>query len=192
MLRKTFLLASLFLLSTALLASSTNRQFKSLAVSPDGKAIALTVDDPHTSFIVKVSVETGEATRLTNAKSGFESSPSFSPDGKQIAFTFSPENSKKVHIFVVNSDGTQLHQWFSSEENDFRPLFSPDGKTLIFGRSSFYGSYSPIAQPYRHAWQKMTKSVAVSPRLAHHGTLRWRACRAISLINSSYTNGLVM
>ena len=45
-----------------------------------------------------------------------------------------------------------LHPWLSSETSDFRPLFSPDNKTIVFARSGYYGSYSPIAQPYRHDW----------------------------------------
>lgn len=32
-------------------------------------------------------------------------------------------------------------------------MFSPDNKSIVFSRSGFYGSYSPIAQPHPHAWR---------------------------------------
>jgi Tol biopolymer transport system component len=51
---------------------------------------------------------------------------------------------------IANVDGSGLHEWSPSGEVDFSPVFSPDGKTIIFSRAKFYGSYSPIAQPRPH------------------------------------------
>jgi Tol biopolymer transport system component len=55
-------------------------------------------------------------------------------------------------IVTVNVDGSDLHSWASSGGNDYWPVFSPDNKTMVFARSGYYGSYSPIAQPHPHAW----------------------------------------
>jgi len=52
----------------------------------------------------------------------------------------------------VNVDGSNLRQWSPSSVADFSPVLSPDNKTIIFGRSGFYGRYSPIAQPHPHEW----------------------------------------
>ena len=46
-----------------------------------------------------------------------------------------------------------MRPWSPSESNDFSPVFSPDNKSIVFSRSGFYGSYSPIAQPHPHAWR---------------------------------------
>ncbi len=147
--------ASLFLLllhPLAAISATTSGQISSVGISPDGKSIAVTYEKGYTSFIYKIDVATGSAARLTHAKTGVESSPSFSPDGKRIAFSYSPGNGEHSRIVIGNVDGSDLQPWSPSEASDFRPLFSPDNKTLVFARSGYYGSYSPIAQPYRHDW----------------------------------------
>jgi Tol biopolymer transport system component len=127
--------------------------FRSVAISPDGKLIAVDVGKGSTSFIYKIAVDTGSATRLTNAKTGEESGPAFSPDGKRIAFSYSPGNGVHSSIVIGNVEGSGLRPWSPSESNDFSPVFSPDNKTIVFSRSGFFGSYSPIAQPHPHAWR---------------------------------------
>ena len=47
---------------------STLSQIRSVAVSPDGKLIAIDFGRGKTSFIYRIAVDTGSATRLTNAK----------------------------------------------------------------------------------------------------------------------------
>jgi Tol biopolymer transport system component len=53
---------------------------------------------------------------------------------------------------IANTDGSDLHSLPISQGDDFWPVFSPDNKTIIFARSGYYGSYSPITQPHQHAW----------------------------------------
>ena len=123
--------------------------------SPSSRPKTITVDfgKGSTSFIYKIAVDTGSATRLTNAKIGEESRPAFPRDGKRIAYCYSPGNGAHSSIVIGNMDGSDLRPWSPSESNDFSPVFSPDNKTLVFSRSGFYGSYSPIAQPHPHAWR---------------------------------------
>ncbi len=136
-----------------LLGSATNKtgQIRSLGVSPDGKLIAVDFGKGSTSFIYKIAVDTGNATRLTDAKSGAESGPAFSPDGKRIAYSYWPGTGARSSIVIGNVDGSDPHSW-SSEGSDYWPVFSPDNKTILFARSGYYGNYSPIVQPYPHAW----------------------------------------
>ncbi len=142
----------LFLHPLVACAGGSSGQIRSVAVSRDGKLVAVDFGKDGTSFIYKIRVETGIATRLTDAKAGAESGPAFSPDGKRIAYFYSPSNGAHSTIVIGNVDGSDLHSWPSSTGNDYWPVFSPDNKTIIFSRSGFYGSYSPIAQPHPHAW----------------------------------------
>ena len=49
-----------------------------------------------------------------------------SPDGEQIAFTY------KGNIYVVDSEGGQARQITTNPAYDTDPLWSPDGKSIIF------------------------------------------------------------
>jgi len=123
-----------------------------VSISPDGKILAVAYEKDHTIFIYKVAVDSGISTRLTNATSGEETSPAFSPDGKRIAYTYWPGAGARSRIIIVNVDGSNAREWSPSGVADLSPVLSSDNKTIVFSRSEFYGSYSPIAQPHPHAW----------------------------------------
>jgi Tol biopolymer transport system component len=133
-------------------AESTFRHIRSLAITPDGRSIAIDFGKDNESFIYIIRADTGIASRLTTVKTGAESGPAFSPDGRRIAYSYSPGNGAHSGIIIGNIDGSDLHSWSPSEANDYWPVFSPDNKTIIFARSGYFGSYSPIAQPHPHAW----------------------------------------
>src|SRR5215472_16473071 len=68
---------------------------------------------------------------------GEENMPSFSPDGNQIAFTGTGENSGPSSIYVkqIGSDST-LRLTSDSSYVDIAPVWSPDGQTIAFIRSN--------------------------------------------------------
>lgn len=132
--------------------SKKDRQVRGVSISPDGKVVAVDFGKGSTSFVYMIALDTGKATRLTDAKTGAESGPGFSPDGKRIAYSYRPGNQAHSSIAIGNVDGSDIHPWSSSGGSDYWPVFSPDSKTIIFARSGYYGSYSPIAQPHPHAW----------------------------------------
>jgi Tol biopolymer transport system component len=142
----------LFLVAPIACAGTPAGQIDSVSVSPDGKTLAVAYEKGHTIFIYKVAVDSGIATRLTNATTGEETSPSFSPDGKRIAYTYWPGAGARSRIVIVNVDGSNPREWSPSGVADLSPVLSPDNKTIVFSRSEFFGSYSPIAQPHPHAW----------------------------------------
>jgi Tol biopolymer transport system component len=145
-------LVLLLLLARTLYAGSSKWQITTLAVSPDGRLIALVAQKDRTSFIYKVPIDTGIATRLTDAKDGEENSPSFSADGKRIAYSYEPGDHRRSRIVIANVDGSDARQWSPSNVADLSPVLSPDNATIVFSRADFYGSYSPIAQPHPHGW----------------------------------------
>jgi Tol biopolymer transport system component len=146
-----FAILALFLPATSNAKSPDH--IGSVAISPDGKYLALDFEKDGSSFIYKVEVDTGNATRLTNAKTGREFSPNFSPDGKRIAYSYSPGDGTHLTIVIVSVDGSNLRSWPPSENSSLSPALSPDNKTVAISRSGFYGSYSPIAQPHPHDWR---------------------------------------
>jgi Tol biopolymer transport system component len=95
-------------------------------------------------------VDTGKASRLTTASGGFEGVPSFSPDGKWIAYSYVSAG-QHSRVIVANSDGSGGHPLATPEVDDFRPLFATNN-AIVFARSGRYGNYSPIAQPKLHEW----------------------------------------
>jgi Tol biopolymer transport system component len=145
-------LVSLLILPHITLSGASAGRMESVSVSPDGKFIAVDFIKGDTSFIYRIAVDTGNATRLTDAKTGHESRLAFSPDGRLIAYSYSPGNGEGSRIVIGSIDGSNLHTWSPSKVRDFSPVFSPDNKTIVFARSGYYGSYSPIAQPHHHAW----------------------------------------
>ena len=133
----------LFLLPPAVCSGASSGQIWSVAVSPDGKFIAVAFGKGNTSFIYKVSVGTGVATRMTDAKTGKESSPAFSADGKLVAYSYWPEKQNQ-RIIVMNLDGSSPHTVTESDTANVYAAFTPDGKKIYFARSQ--------PPPLDHAW----------------------------------------
>jgi Tol biopolymer transport system component len=80
----------------------------------------------------RVQISTGD---------GAEAYPSFSPDGKRIAY--SARESTKIggyHIFVRELPSGPPKQVTKGDGNDVAPVFSPDGATLAFLRVEDGGS----------------------------------------------------
>jgi Tol biopolymer transport system component len=149
----------LFLLIVPVAYGRQKSGYKGFTFSPDGTYLLAVHSDHGSDFIYKIPIDTGKATRLTSISEGFEGVPSFSADGKQIAYSFSPGSGTKSHIIIANADGSVAHSLTNSAPGDSRPLFSPDNKTFIFARSGYYGSYSPIAQPAEHEWDFYTSDL---------------------------------
>lgn len=78
--------------------------------------------------VYTVCTDGSQLTNLTN-DSFYESYPSWSPDGTQIAFTSTRTGKSQIHI--MNEDGSNLTQLTSDYENDF-PIWLPDGRQVAF------------------------------------------------------------
>ena len=150
--RVLLVLPLVFFLAHVLAARNSPYKIGSIALSPDGSTIAIDVASPSESFIYLVRVDTGVASRLTKAKAGKEESPAFSADGKRLVFTYWPGEEARSRIVILDTDGSNEREWSPSVIENMSPVFSPDGRTMVFSRSEFSVSYSPIAQPHAHAW----------------------------------------
>ena len=66
---------------------------------------------------------------LTNSPAD-DSSPSWSPDGRHIAFVSDRDGNRE--IYVVNADGSSLTRLTDSQGSDGSPSWSPDGRRIAF------------------------------------------------------------
>jgi Tol biopolymer transport system component len=58
--------------------------------------------------------------------------PSYSADGKRIAFAQSGPGVTN-EIWIMRADGTKKHR-ITKDHNDAHPAFSPNGRSIVFGR----------------------------------------------------------
>src|SRR5690349_6604559 len=61
-----------------------------------------------------------------------DANPAWSPDGTKIAFDSNRGGSGATHVFVMNANGTGVHQITGQPGSD--PAWSPDGNRLAFVR----------------------------------------------------------
>ena len=121
--------------------------------SPDGRSIAYarTVAPPHTldppewrlySAIFIVGLDGSDAHQVTSTPKRYEgqsaadtSDPTFSPNGKMLAFVrtrYRPEESSAVFVQPIGSpaQARRITPWQLNCQD--RPVFSPDGKLVLF------------------------------------------------------------
>ena len=84
---------------------------------------------------------TGAAARIVPFTTfpGFESSPSFSPDGNQIAFAWNGEKEDNLDIYVKLIGAGVPLRITTSPAQDEAPAFSPDGRYIAFLRTASEG-----------------------------------------------------
>jgi TolB protein len=107
------------------------------AISGDGNMIAFSSDRSERPMIYTMNTAGGDIKRKTFAGL-YNSTPTWSPDGKKIAFAGLDKTHDAFDIFIVNTDGSGLQRltsahrpnghWASNED----PAFSPDGRQILF------------------------------------------------------------
>jgi Tol biopolymer transport system component len=88
----------------------------------------------------------GSNVRQITSGSFLDQRPTFSPDGKYIAFV-SNRTSKWWRIFVVPTDGSTAPRVLQSKGWGYRPWFSPDGDTIYF-HTAVDGRHQMVKIPF--------------------------------------------
>jgi dipeptidyl aminopeptidase/acylaminoacyl peptidase len=103
-------------------------------LSPDGKWVAYTVATPdmeanrNATNLWMAPVAGGDAIQLT--RTGKDSSPKWSPDGKTIAFLSARSGGSQVYL--LSMDGGEAHAITKLSTGADIVKWSPDGKTIAF------------------------------------------------------------
>ncbi len=66
--------------------------------------------------------------------SGLESSPTFSPDGEQVAFAWNGEGENNWDIYLKLVGSSEVRRLTTDPARDERPVWSPDGREVAFLR----------------------------------------------------------
>src|SRR5215471_15831939 len=108
-------------------------------LSPDGQWVAYTIATPdmeanrNASNIWMAPVAGGEAIQLT--RTGKDSSPKWSPDGKTIAFLSARSGGSQVYLLPL--EGGEAHPVSRLSTGADMVKWSPDGKAILFTSSVF-------------------------------------------------------
>ena len=120
-----------------LVKSTLNSNYESLrfinssgSFSADGRYFAIAAKHRDRDDLVILDVQKDEEVRRIRIPLNGLTTPSWSPDGKQLVFT--GYDGGLSDLFVVNADGSNLHRLTNDKYADLEPSWSPDGKTIAF------------------------------------------------------------
>jgi len=114
--------------------------------SPDSTKVIYCTDDDQVpgqkndSEIYSIEIASGTNVKLIGG--GINTYPSWSPDGKRIAFRKIIDNGNS-EVFVANADGSGIRNLTNNPAFDGWPAWSPDGSEIAFAsnRNSSYEIY---------------------------------------------------
>ena len=111
---------------------SPTKQHESNPVwGPKGEKIAF-VSTNRKSGGSRIGIMTadGKTRKYIAEEKGWNTAPSFSPDGTKIAYMSNKDGDPEIYMFTVN--GSHTRQITNNEFYDTAPEFSPDGKKIAF------------------------------------------------------------
>lgn len=98
--------------------------------SPDGDCILFSTlqfqiqSGTRKFYIYSVDVDGMDLVALSNDSSAYDTSPSWSPDGKHIVFA-SKRDEGEYHLYIMNSDGTNLRKLTNGPGEEAAPNWLP-------------------------------------------------------------------
>jgi Tol biopolymer transport system component/DNA-binding winged helix-turn-helix (wHTH) protein len=129
----------------------------SLQPSPDGRQIIFQSARSGREEIWRSDGDGSNPLQMTFFDKGYAGAPRWSPDGKWIAFDYDPEMHRQ--IYLIDSEGRNLHMVTSGNYENVVPGWSRDGRAVYFA-SSRTGSYQ--------VWRREL-ATGLETQVTHHG-----------------------
>jgi Tol biopolymer transport system component len=118
--------------------------------TPDSAAIVLSLARGEACFLYKADLTTGVMTRVTQAAAGCEFDPTFSADGKRLAYMHSSKIGVRAELVLANADGSGGKVLVPADDDNLQPAFVPDSDKIVFLRSGAFEHHSPLVDNRRH------------------------------------------
>jgi TolB protein len=119
------------------LTDGTRRPFAKFAglnsgavISPDGTRVAMILSKAGSPDLWVANIDGSNLRQLTKTRED-ESSPCWSPDGREICYASRPNERRGLYIISANG-GAPRRLDTGGEPNPSEPDWSPDGKNIIF------------------------------------------------------------
>ncbi|MCU0851646.1 MAG: S9 family peptidase [Thermoplasmata archaeon] len=100
-------------------------------VHPAGKTAVCSVNRGKNWELAMLDLHTGRLRYMLSEEQSLRN-PTFSPDGRLIAFQKDFEGDENHDVVTVGPDGKRARKITDSVEDNFMPQFSPDGKSIAF------------------------------------------------------------
>lgn len=173
------------------------RGIDALHVSPDGKTILYTLytndlaKAKRTGHIWLMDADGKNTRQFTFGEKG-ESSPSFSPDGKSIAFISSRDGSDNDNLYVISASGGEARQLTNISTGVGDPLWSPDGKWIAFS-SDVYPECADDAcnKKIEQRWSKGPLHAHMADALLYRHWTQWKDGKRTHILLADVSSGAV-
>lgn len=98
--------------------------------SPDGQRVVMSLGTPDgSSSIYEMDLRSRQPRQLTQTN-GIDTSPSYSPEGRQIVFESDRDGSQQ--LYVMNADGSGIQRISAGDGRYSTPVWSPRGDYIAF------------------------------------------------------------
>lgn len=129
------------------------------AWSPDGKKIAFMSVRSGNGEIWIMDAGGSNAFNLTNDSSRWDLEPEWSPFGDKLVYISNSGNEGTAEIFIINADGTNRKQLTNNDYNDAYPVFSPNGKMIVFHSDKGFIQIGECYDPQRGTVTKYANEI---------------------------------
>src|SRR5690606_9851032 len=106
-------------------------------ISPDSQYLIFNAIGKGGSDLYRLRLSDNKITNITHSDA-YETTPSFSPDGKSIVYASGLPGDTADHIYICDINGYSRRRITNDRYNDGQPSFSPDGKAIVFTRNQRY------------------------------------------------------
>ncbi len=144
-------------------------------LSPDGRTIAYArppITTSGESVIALLDLATGHVTELTSTASDGNDAPHWSPDGTRLTFARQPAAPAGAALYMVNVDGSNLHQFGPQDLDAIWPRWSPDGSLIAFvADPTAFGGVIYVIRPDGTDLRRLTEGNSIRPEWTANGRI---------------------